>query len=47
MFLFDDCSSSDSFTFLCIYFDVFFYKGDYLVGHKLAQLGELLMTLPD
>jgi hypothetical protein len=39
-------SDSDLFTFLCIYSDIF-YKGDYPLGHKLAQLGELPMTPPD
>jgi hypothetical protein len=46
MFLFDDYGSSDLFTFLCIYSNVF-YKGTYPFGHKLAQLGELPMTPPD
>jgi hypothetical protein len=46
MFLFDDCSSSDLFTFPCIYSDVT-YKGDYPFGHNLAQLGDSLVTPPD
>jgi hypothetical protein len=28
-------------------FTLTFYKGDYPFGHKLAQLGELPVTLPD
>jgi hypothetical protein len=46
VFLFDDYSSSDLFTFPCIYFDVT-YKGDYPFGHKLAQLGDLPVTPSD
>jgi hypothetical protein len=39
-------SDSDLFTFPYIYSDIF-YKGDFPFGHKLAQLGKLLVTLPD
>jgi hypothetical protein len=38
-------SDLDLFTFLCIYSNVF-YMGGYPFGHKLAQLGELLVTPP-